>query len=224
MGNSNPDGSIAGRNYVCCPIGNWNISNSNLLLQVDLDTYRELRTHIAKGPVPLLHIWPYASRDDGAYSKRYDELCQISHLRQYQYLSNITETLGPSPNELQARGCLSDNPSGAILMEACLCAMSGCVLARTGAPHHRRTGMKVIDVFALTARGASLASHRDGRGAPPARRDDREYREYLSEEPRSRRGCIARRMQPDVHHGLLRVVTGSPLRKEIIAARTSGVK
>src|SRR5882672_6896690 len=55
---------------------------------------------------------------------------------------------------------------------------------------------------ALTARGESLASHRDGRGAPPARRDDREYREYLSEEQRSRRGCIARRMQPDFHHGL----------------------
>src|SRR5947208_16081946 len=66
------------------------------------------------------------------------------------------------------------------------------------------------------ARGESLASHRDGRGAPPARRDDREpgppprvfcavgwqYREYLREEQRSRRGCIARRMQPDFHHGL----------------------
>src|SRR5256885_1158377 len=55
----------------------------------------------------------------------------------------------------------------------------------------------------LTARGESLASHREGRGAPPARRDDREYREYLSEEQRSRWGCIARRMQPDFHHGLL---------------------
>ena len=44
---------------------------------------------------------------------------------------------------------------------------------------------------------------RVGGPAPPARRDDREYREYLSEEQRSRRGCIARRMQPDFHHGLL---------------------
>src|SRR5947208_4807879 len=55
----------------------------------------------------------------------------------------------------------------------------------------------------LAARGECLASHRDGRGAPPARRDDREYREYVSEEQRSRWGCIARRMQPDFHHGLL---------------------
>ena len=62
----------------------------------------------------------------------------------------------------------------------------------------------VISSHRLTARGESLASHRDGRGAPPARRDDREYREYLSEEQRSRRGCIARRLQPDFHHGLLK--------------------
>src|SRR4029453_18770925 len=41
-----------------------------------------------------------------------------------------------------------------------------------------------------------------GRGAPPARRDDPEHREYLSEEQRSRRGCIARRMQPEFRRGL----------------------
>jgi len=35
------------------------------------------------------------------------------------------------------------------------------------------------------------------------RRDDREYREYLREEQRSQRGCIAGRMQPEFHHGLL---------------------
>jgi hypothetical protein len=52
-------------------------------------------------------------------------------------------------------------------------------------------------------RDESLASHRDGRGAPIARRDDGEYREYLTEEQRRERGCIARRMQPDFHHGLL---------------------
>src|SRR5712691_998731 len=57
---------------------------------------------------------------------------------------------------------------------------------------------------AVTARGESLASHRDGRGAPMAWRDDREYREYLSEEQRRQRGCIARRMQPDFRHGLVR--------------------
>jgi hypothetical protein len=69
----------------------------------------------------------------------------------------------------------------------------------------------ILDSGVLTARGESLASHRDGRGAPPARRDDREYREYLREEQRSRRGCIARRMQPDFHHGLLTVPPAKPL-------------
>src|SRR6185295_18308141 len=42
-----------------------------------------------------------------------------------------------------------------------------------------------------------------------ARRDDREYREYLREEQRSQRGCIARRMQPDFHHGLLGLLGSS---------------
>src|SRR5436190_7628091 len=66
------------------------------------------------------------------------------------------------------------------------------------------------------------ASHRGRRGAPMARRDDREYREYLREEQRSQRGCIAGRtgsparqprwgprMQPDFHHGLLTGGAGS---------------
>ena len=35
------------------------------------------------------------------------------------------------------------------------------------------------------------------------RRDDREYREYLREEQRSQRGCIAGRMQLEFRHGLL---------------------
>ena len=41
------------------------------------------------------------------------------------------------------------------------------------------------------------------RGARLARRDDREYREYLSEEQRSQAGCSAGRMQAEFHHGLL---------------------
>src|SRR6266536_4530829 len=59
----------------------------------------------------------------------------------------------------------------------------------------------------LTARGESPASHRGRRGAPMTRRDDREYREYLREEQRSQRGCIAGRMQLEFHHGLLRNAT-----------------
>src|SRR5428012_18810 len=54
----------------------------------------------------------------------------------------------------------------------------------------------------LAARGESPALHRERRGARLARRDDREYREYLREEQRSQAGCIAVRMQSDFHHGL----------------------
>jgi hypothetical protein len=55
----------------------------------------------------------------------------------------------------------------------------------------------------LAARGESPASHRGRRGAPVTRRDDRAYREYVREEQRSQRGCIAGRMQLEFHHGLL---------------------
>src|SRR5207247_8501920 len=60
------------------------------------------------------------------------------------------------------------------------------------------------------------ASHRGRRGAPMARRDDREYREYLREEQRSQRGCIAGRMQPDFYHGL-------PISPPIPLASVTGV-
>src|SRR5438128_11022122 len=97
----------------------------------------------------------------------------------------------------------------------------------TGSPSATSGFVKFVN-----SRGESPASHRDGRGAPtttPARlprwgpryRTARrptggaptvrvvhggvQYREYLSEEQRSRRGCIARRMQPDFHRGLLRL-------------------
>ena len=42
-----------------------------------------------------------------------------------------------------------------------------------------------------------------------ARRDDQEYREYLREEQRSEAGCIGRRIQRGLHHGLLDVLTAS---------------
>jgi hypothetical protein len=67
----------------------------------------------------------------------------------------------------------------------------------------------------IPARGERPALHRERRGARLARRDDREYREYLREEQRSQvrgpqrgtrvgveEGCIAVRMQLDFHHGL----------------------
>src|SRR5438477_10176776 len=64
-------------------------------------------------------------------------------------------------------------------------------------------GAAMAAAVLLAARGHSPASHRGRRGAPLTRRDDREYREYVREEQRRQRGCIAGRMQADFHHGLL---------------------
>src|SRR5437867_5206015 len=74
-------------------------------------------------------------------------------------------------------------------------------------------GAAMAAAVLLAARGHSPASHRGRRGAPLTRRDDREYREYLREEQRSQRGCIAGRMQPEFHHGLLghRLAESGPL-------------
>ena len=54
----------------------------------------------------------------------------------------------------------------------------------------------------LAARGKSPASHRDRRGARLTRREEGEYREYLTDEQRSQPGCRAGRMQGDFCHGL----------------------
>ena len=61
----------------------------------------------------------------------------------------------------------------------------------------------MLHLTLLAARGESPASHRGGRCAREARREEREYRESLREEQRSPAGCSARRMQLDFHHGLL---------------------
>src|SRR6266850_3603473 len=75
------------------------------------------------------------------------------------------------------------------------CAAAGAPQARTqtttaeNAEHAgHKNSRRSPRASRLTARGESLASHRDGRGAPMARRDDGEYREYLSEEQRSQAG------------------------------------
>jgi hypothetical protein len=108
FGKQLPDGSIADRNYVW--LSQWQLQNINdhHQLPIDLETYRQLRNHIAKALVPLLQIWLYATRDDGVFEKRYDELCQILNVRRWNYLSKIKEKLGPSLDELKKFGYLSD--------------------------------------------------------------------------------------------------------------------
>jgi hypothetical protein len=102
------DGKVADKNYVW--FSDWQLQNinSNYLLPIDLEAYRELKNHIAKALVPLLQIWLYATRDEGVFEKRYDELCQFLNVQQYRYRSLITRTLGPSLDELKQFGYLAD--------------------------------------------------------------------------------------------------------------------
>lgn len=102
------DGKLADKNYVW--FSDWQLQNinNNYLLPIDLEAYRELKNHIAKALVPLLQVWLYATRDEGVFEKRYDELCQFLNIQQYRYLSLITRTLGPSLDELKQFGYLAD--------------------------------------------------------------------------------------------------------------------
>ena len=108
FGKELPDGKLADKNYVW--FSDWQLQNinANHLLPIDLEAYRELKNHISKALVPLLQVWLYATREDGIFEKRYDELCQILNIRQYSYLSLITRTLAPSLDELAQCGYLAD--------------------------------------------------------------------------------------------------------------------
>jgi hypothetical protein len=108
FGKELPDGKRAEKNYVW--FSDWQLQNinSNHLLPIDLEAYRELKNHIAKALVPLLQVWLYATRDEGVFEKRYDELCEILNIQRYRYHSLIVRTLGPSLDELKQFGYLAD--------------------------------------------------------------------------------------------------------------------
>ena len=108
LGKELPDGKTADKNYVW--FSDWQLQNinSNHLLPIDIEAYRKLKNHIAKALVPLLQVWLYATRDEGVFEKRYDELCDFLNIQRYRYLSLIRRTLGPSLDELKEFGYLAD--------------------------------------------------------------------------------------------------------------------
>jgi hypothetical protein len=93
-------GKVAEKNYVW--LSPWQLENinNNYLLPVDFDAYKQLKNHISKALVPLLQIWLFASREEGYFEKRYDEICQLLRIRQYHYLSEIKRNFAPSLDEL----------------------------------------------------------------------------------------------------------------------------
>ncbi|HZS04002.1 MAG TPA: replication initiator protein A [Blastocatellia bacterium] len=102
------NGAVADRNYVW--LSEWQLENlvHNHLLPIDFETYKQIRNHVAKALVPLLQIWLYASREEGVFEKRYDELCQILHLTQYRHASKIREKIGPALDELKRYKYISE--------------------------------------------------------------------------------------------------------------------
>ena len=107
MGQELDDGTTADKNYIW--LSDWYLENINAhyLLPIDFETYKLLRNNIAKALIPLLQVWLYASREQGFFEKRYDEVCQILHITQYAYPSKIKEKLSPSFNELIKQDYLS---------------------------------------------------------------------------------------------------------------------
>jgi hypothetical protein len=99
-------GKVAEKNYVW--LSEWQLENinNNYLLPVDFDAYKQLKNHITKALVPLLQIWLFASREEGYFEKRYDEICQLLRIRQYHYLSEIKRNFAPSLDELVEHGYL----------------------------------------------------------------------------------------------------------------------
>lgn len=99
-------GKVAEKNYVW--LSDWQLENinNNYLLPVDFDAYKQLKNHITKALVPLLQIWLFASREEGYFEKRYDEICQLLRIRQYHFLSEIKRNFASSLDELVEHGYL----------------------------------------------------------------------------------------------------------------------
>lgn len=107
-GSEMPNGRAADRNFVW--LSDWQLENinQNYLIPIDLETYRKLRNNIAKALVPLLQQWLYASRSEGRFEKRYEDLCELLDLRRQRYVSDIQKQLRPSLDELQEYGYISE--------------------------------------------------------------------------------------------------------------------
>ncbi len=107
VGRELEDGTVADANYVW--LSSWQLENINkgFLLPIDLETYRELKNHIAKALVPLLQVWLFATHKTGSFEKRYNELCEILTLQVYRAPSHILRQLKPSLDELTQHEYLS---------------------------------------------------------------------------------------------------------------------
>jgi hypothetical protein len=106
VGKELEDGTVADANMVW--LSPWQLDNinHNYLLPIDLQSYRQLKNHIAKALVLHLQIWLFASHKVGSFEKRYEELCEILDITVHRAPSLILRQLRPSLDELVAHGYL----------------------------------------------------------------------------------------------------------------------
>jgi len=85
----------------------WLLDNLNqsYVVPEDFTQYRKLVRPTAKGIFVYLYVWFYASRGK-AVEKDYQELCSLLHVRCYNHVSKIKETMGLSLDDLVAIGYL----------------------------------------------------------------------------------------------------------------------
>jgi len=107
MGKQLPDGSIADKNHIW--FSEWQLDNINSgnLIPIELSTYIQLKTNIARNLVPHLQEWLFASQRDGRFEKKYEDICRLLGIRIYKHLSEIERKLAPSLNELVAHGYIA---------------------------------------------------------------------------------------------------------------------
>lgn len=89
-------------------LSQWQLTNLNqgYLLPLDFNAYLRLKRDIGKALFGHLSVWFYASRGLPV-EKKYQDLCQLLHIRAYPHLSKAKSVLAPSMEELVEIGYLS---------------------------------------------------------------------------------------------------------------------
>ena len=82
-------------------LSHWQLTNLNqgYLLPLDFNAYLRLKRDISKALFGHLSVWFYASRGLPV-EKKYQDLCQLLHIRAYPHLSKAKSLLEPSMEEL----------------------------------------------------------------------------------------------------------------------------
>ncbi|MBM3740836.1 MAG: hypothetical protein FJW39_34250 [Acidobacteria bacterium] len=89
-------------------LSQWQLTNLNqgYLLPLDFNAYLRLRRDIGKALFGHLSVWFYASRGM-TVEKKYQDLCQLLHIRAYPHVSKAKAVLAPSMDELAEIGYIS---------------------------------------------------------------------------------------------------------------------